>query len=476
MGCSVPTRSIMAAGSTLIMLGCAGMPSRSSETIGRSPDLISDTQGGDAGDAGVNTKAALSANDLHFDAGTVDPSRLMTSADRDQVTGPGTAGPAGASGLVLHVAERGPSQPWIIAVSNEGSTSGVLTADTRLLWFEVNVAGSKKSVRCRLPEDLLPKDSEPRLLVTLTPGESVAQLIDPRLYCFSSGDQKQLVPGARVTPHLGWPELPNRTAWEKGRKVASAVPQPPPFVAHRADLDVEMAVAARSTALKVAKSVRLRKGVARPSDASLGVPLPMGVDKQLVGPELTLRDTYAEWSSSKSKSPGSDAPESPLELRLVQGSDARTEYNATVQLTLHNRSKRKMLLYFRREFVTFEVIGPAGIQTCSPSPDDRSPDRNAFVSLGPGASRSFSSRLSELCPRDTFDMPGLYLVNGQYDATETGFEWNLSAFTGSITSSRPANVRIRIGELSILQKVILRKPSDNNTEASAIAPHVDAGK
>ena len=198
------------------------------------------------------------------------------------------------------------------------------------------------------------------------------------------------------------------------------------------------------------------------------------MNKQLLGPELTLRDTYSEWSSAKRRATG-DAEESPLELRLVQGSDARTEHNATVQLTLRNRTKRRVIVFFRREFVTYEVVGPAGVLSCNPAPDNRAPDREAFVTLAPGASRSFSSRLAEMCPRDTFDMPGLYLVNAKYDATEPGAQWNLAAFTGSVASDKPANVRIRIGEFSILRKVQLRKLDETPVQASSSVSPGDAG-
>lgn len=466
MACLVPLRIKFGVGITMVVIGCAGRHTGPNEGFGRSSDLGLAAEHHDAGDA-ARAAASLKANDIQLDAGVADPSRLFAYEDQKQSVAPGSAGPPGASGLVLHVAERGPNMPWTIAVSNEGSARAVLVADTRLLWFEVNVPGSKQTTRCRLPADLLPKEVEPRLSVQLEPGESVMQLIDPRLYCFAAGDQKQLVPGARLVAHLGWPELPNKTDWVKGKKVSSPVPQPPPYIAHSSTVDVDSAVQARKAALKVAKSARLSKGLTRPSDASLGVPLPSGVNKQLLGPELTLRESYAQWSASSFKSPYQTAEDSPLELRLVQGSDARTEHEATVQLMLHNRLKRSLVIYFRLEFVTFEILGPAGVQTCNPAPDARAPDREAFVTLGPGASRSFSSRLAEMCPHDTFSTPGLYLVNGLYDATETGAQWNLAAFTGSVKSPRPVSVRIRVGESSILQKVVLQKVNESHGSVAA---------
>jgi hypothetical protein len=254
-----------------------------------------------------------------------------------------------------------------------------------------------------------------------------------------------------------------------GKATKAPAPQPPPFVARQADVDVEAAVQARATALKVAKSARRPKGAAMPSPESLGVPLPAGVDKQLRGPELVLQDTYAEWSSKRRESALATA-DSPLELRVIQGSDAKTEHNATVQVTLHNRSRKKVLVYFRREFITYEIVGPMGALGCEPAPDARSPDREAFVTLAPGASRSYTVRLAEMCPRDTFDMPGLYLVNATYTANESGTQWNLSAFTGTVSSTKPVNVRIRVGELSILQKVFLQKMQEPPPPRAPAAP------
>jgi hypothetical protein len=400
--------------------------------------------------------------------------KLLPEEDKRQVLGASSAGQRGASGLTLHVLERGPNEPWIVAVRNEGSESAHFVADTRLLWFEVALPGAKKAARCRLPDELQPKEVEPRLDIELQPDEYVIQLIDPRLYCFASGDQKELVPGARVVPHLGWPELPNKTTWQAGKKASVPVPQQPPFVAHLTSVKVEESLKARTTAMKVAKSLRYKKGVAKPSDAALGIPLPAGIDKHLTGPDLTLQATYSEWSKRTPADRATD-DDNPLEARLVQGSDARSEHTATVQLTLHNRSKRKLLFYFRREFVTFEVIGPDGVTTCNPAPDVRSPDRSAFISLAPGAKKTYSSRLAELCPRDTFSMPGLYLVSARYDATESGRAWNLAAYTGTVETDRPANVRIRTGELSILHKVALVRPVEPGQAKAPQSAPLDAG-
>ena len=486
MASKVPVIIATAVG-CVFAVGCAGRPQAHTDAVGHTTEKDFEFAGNDAGtvqrDASARRKsgarrkavAPLQASDMYFDAGTPRLGRMITDDDRQQILGINTAGHAGASGLVLHVLERGPNEPWLIAVKNEGTEAAHFVADTRLIWLEVLVPGAKKPARCRLPDELQPKEVEPRLDIELLPGEYVTQLIDPRLYCFASGDQKQLVPGARVVPHLGWPDASDKTKWNAGKKVSVTVPQSPPFVAHAASVDVDEALRVRTTALKVANSAKYKKkDVTKPPDSALGLPLPAGIDKHLEGPDLTLQASYADWSMRPAAVRAAD-DDNPLEVRLVQGSDARTEHEATVELTLHNRSKRKLLLYFRREFVTFEVIGPDGITLCNPAPDARTPDRSAFVSLAPGAKKAYASRLAEMCPADTFNMPGLYLVNGRYDATESGSTWNLAAYTGSIETERPANVRIRTGELSILHKVALSRPVEPGSAALAPDALLDAG-
>ncbi len=417
-------------------------------------------------DAGPTTP---DAGAVRLDLGVAPVPRLLSDAERQRLLSSANAGQPGASGLVLHVSERGPDQQWMIAVANEGTQPAHLDADTRLFWIDVKVPGVNKTEECRLPPDLLPKSTEPRLDVELDPGEYVAQLIDPRLYCFASGTQKQLVPGARLVPHLGWPELPSKTIWRRGRSESIPEAQPQPFVAHRDNVNIDAALSARKAALKVAKSFRYKKGQRQPALAELGVPLPAGIDKQLTGPELTLRQTYTEWTFTGFASPSALSEREPLQIRLVQGSDARSEYNATVEFSLHNRSKHKLLLYFRREFVTFRIVGPNGVVYCNPGPDTRAPDPQSFFTLKPGASRTYTSRLEELCSRETFDIPGLYLVNARYDATESGAQWNLALFTGSVASKLPANVRIRTGELPLLHKFTPAHPETRTMARAASA-------
>ncbi len=332
------------------------------------------------------------------------------------------AGPPGATRLEFRVTERGPGQPWLARLVNRGEQQVRLVADMRLLTLDVTAPGKKKAVTCRLPEAQWPSRPERRLMVDLAPGEGVAQTFDPRLYCFSAAGQDLLVPGARVTAHFGWTPRAPRTQWKRGKRVETPSKQVEPFVATQLPLSANSPKAELST------------------------------DKQLDTATFALHSSYAAWSSARlPKREEGEAPAA-LDLAIVQGSDAGYEHDATVEVSLVNRDKQPQKLYFRRELVSYEVTGPDGIVSCNAAPDNRAPDKQAFITLPHGAKRSYASRLAELCPRGTFSTPGLYLVYARLDATEAGERHGFEAFTGTVVSEEPGTVRVRTGESSLLRK------------------------
>jgi hypothetical protein len=344
-----------------------------------------------------------------------------------------------ALGLTLDVAEKGPNMPWAVAIVNEGNEPVNLVADARLLWFEVVVPGKRQKVTCRLPDAQFPNAAESRLTVTLNPGEGVVEAFDPRLYCFAGSGQRALVPGAMVTPYFGWKEQ-GKTVRQRGRRAAK--PEQKPFVAELAPEPSEKDDTTRGA------PAAADAGFTDESDGAL---------KRIAGQPFALRSEYKEWSSTRladddklREHPG------PLELKLTQGSDAQAERNATVSLALKNHSPDKQTVYFRRELVSFEVVGPEGIVTCDPQPDARAPDRQAFSTIRKNGAITATSRMIELCPQHTFRRPGLYLVHARFDATNAGEEYELNAFTGRVVSLSPATVRIRTGETAFLYKQPMR--------------------
>jgi hypothetical protein len=331
------------------------------------------------------------------------------------------AGEAAPPKLDFSVQEQGPGLPWSMTIVNRGQEDVRLSADPRLLWFEVKAPGKKPTQTCRLPGTLFPSQPERRVKVELSPGEGVAHAFDPRLYCFSAGGQWLLVPGAFVTPHFGWKQK-TKLSWVRGKRIEEpAAKQPAPFVAASAASDEDD---------------------------------PEGALKELVAEPFALRSEYAEWSRTRIEQ--EEKKKKPqFEMKVVQGSDAQAELNATISVRVKNTSKRSWHLYFRRELVSYEVMGPDGLVTCDSQPDARAPDRQAFSRLGPGGSVSVTSRLVEMCPRGTFGRPGLYLVHARLDSNESGEEWGLDAFVGSVHSSEPSTVRVRTGELSFLKKQMM---------------------
>jgi hypothetical protein len=400
----------------------------------------------------------------HYGDDYPDPSKLLDSYDSAQPAGSASKSKPSNSGMQLEVREVGPDQPWLVHLTNRGDQPAELVADTRLLWFEVKLPGKAKQSLCRLPEPLWGGNQpEARLIVHLEPGEGVADQFDPRLYCFAEGDQKLLVPDAQVTPHFGWPEAPPRKRWKRGKLVEEPVLQKPPFVARQS---IEPEAAARHGSSEQASNLPTPKAAARLSSAGV-----TGADKQLEGGALTLKSNYAAWvrQDSAATVDSQDVPSPPpIALRLVQGSDARAEHDATVEITLSNPSPLPVYVYFRREMVSFEVAGPAGVTRCPARLDDRTPERSAFLQLMRKAQHRYITRLAELCPRGTFATPGLYLVYGAFDATLSGREQGIEAFVGRVFSQTPAPVRIRTGEQAIFQKRPMLRTG--HPEAARVTP------
>lgn len=326
--------------------------------------------------------------------------------------------------LELRVREQRPKMLWHLEVLNTGKQPVRLVADSRLLWFEVKVPGKKQKRVCRLPDELFPKHPAPRATLRLKPGESYVHRFDPRLYCFAAGLQTTLVPGALITPHFGWtPKV--KTSWKRGRLVKTELDEPPYIVTPP-------------------KRRRGRRGK-KADDASSRI-------KVLHGKSFALSSEYAIWSKARVfEKPKREAdpdvgPPRPL-LDLVEGSDAHAERYASVTMRLTNPSKKRSLhVYFRRELVGFEVIGPDGPVACSPPEERRRPERQAFTRLRAGRRLTLTARLVELCPRGTFDRPGLYLVNARFDAKHGGRRFGLDAFMGRAMTRQPVAIRVRTGE------------------------------
>jgi hypothetical protein len=342
-------------------------------------------------------------------------------------------------GLRLSIVEQGSGEPWLLAVVNRGTESLTVQFDLRTLSLEVvppapqpeadpksaRVRSAKppKPTLCALPKEVVPTRESESFEIVLEPGEGVVDSFDPRLYCLPAQGATPLVPGATVTARLGFTEK-TKTVWVKGKSQKKVVEQLPPFVA-------------RLTKLKAPEPAPPLAESPEDGEGSEELAFERYAVKQLVAKSFQLAKDY--------EPPPQEGDAQPLALRITRGSDARTEREAIITVSLVNESPKAQTVYFRRELVSFEIAGPTGLIGCDAGPDERAPERLSFATLGPGKNLSASSRLIELCPQGALRVPGLYMIHGRFEAKEGGEEFGLSAFRGLVFTDEPALVRVRKG-------------------------------
>ncbi len=358
-------------------------------------------------------------------------------------------------GVRFEVAEMGPKHPWGMAVINRGTEPVRVVFDPRLLVLEIEpppdpnakkwTPKPKKRI-CQMPNELRPARADAHFFVRLEPGHGMVESFDPRLYCLPDKGVSPLVAGAKVTARFGWAPK-TKVVWKKGKREEEVLPQQnepfvvevaPPLPPEHADAGVEHDEHADAGD----DQHELHAADAAPDAGSSAERAddPSAKVKELRGTTFELGSEYAP-------PPKTDAPPDPLVIEIQRGSDAHDETQATVTIAIKNRSKTSRYVYFRREFVSFEVSGPDGVMTCDPQPDGRAPDRQAFSLLAAGGSLTTTSRLIELCPDDTFARPGLYVVNAVLDTFAKGEEFGFDAFVGHLATEEPAVIRIRTGSL-----------------------------
>jgi hypothetical protein len=346
-----------------------------------------------------------------------------------------------ARDLELSITETGPEQPWTLHLHNRGNAPIGLMADPGLLWFEVEVPGDVSrgaaSPRvCRLPEPLWPSGMRRRSAQVLPPGERFSRRFDPRFFCFSDIVQTTLVPGAKLTPHFGWPHV---TPGKNGKAGPSARTSEPARVG---PAFVAWAVEAPPPAADGAEEAPTN-GVEEGTDSdepSAGPwqPPTEGLEN-ITGASLVLAPPYAKWSER------SAAPNPTINIAMLAGTDAEDERGAVVTVGVSNGAAVPQTVVVRRELISFSVVGPDGPFECPPG-ELGSPDVASFSTLAPRASDQLVVRLIEMCPRGGFSRPGVYEVLATFHGRFSGQAVGVDAFVGEVTSPRPALVRVRSGE------------------------------
>jgi hypothetical protein len=417
-----------------------------------------------AGDANVDTEAPSAPQSSAAKPSTEDDTGAKKSAAASSAAAPGSSTPEAAEsgphyepklvreavdrtaeapderarlGARLSIVDQGPDAPWLLAIVNRGTEPIRVVPDLRTLSLTVTAPkpepepGKKakptrepKPVTCALPRGLSPNEEDTTLSTLLEPGEGLVDSFDPRLYCLSIAGKSPLVPGASVVARLGWAEK-TKTVWKKGKREQVVLEQSAPFLVRRVVPEGALATAAPEPVHQAPAP-----GAPPHSDAD-------GI-KQLIAQSISLGSEYAP-------RPAPPDPE-PLGLLLTRGSDASTERDATISVSLVNRGKKPERVFFRRELVSFEISGPSGVVSCEPGPDNRSPDRSSVRMLRPGGRISATSRLIELCPQGALRRPGLYLVHGRFQGIGGASDPQAPpAFAGRLVSREPVQIRVRRG-------------------------------
>jgi len=238
----------------------------------------------------------------------------------------------------------------------------------------------------------------------LGPGGRYEEVVSPVLYCFAESEAKALVPGARVTAKLGFPDAAKGTAKTAPR---------PPFLAEPAVLSPPVAAA-----------------------------------KEIVSPRFVVAAPPPAATPSLETEESSDDPNGPkLELTGPARVDSSDEKTVATTFTVKNVGRRDVRLHARRDNLLFDIDGPDGSSHCGLPTSRRGVPRELVDSLAPGASRSIEVWIGEMCPNMVFDRPGLYRVRAGLAFPAAPSPDGQQAWTQTVVTKEPLLVRIRQGRL-----------------------------
>ncbi|MBV9947882.1 MAG: hypothetical protein JOZ69_13595 [Myxococcales bacterium] len=294
---------------------------------------------------------------------------------------------------------------WKMRVKNEGEVPVRIVADARLLALDVSPRSARAPTRCELPADMRPEGDLGRALV-LPGGASYSEAFEPRLYCIGGNKLDTLAPGAIVVGRLGWPP----PAGGGGRPASQ--PEPPFEVT--------------------------------PID---GVDPPVAPLKSIEAAPIAIPDEPTAWMLDAGPGPGDVPLDQPkLTLQGPVAVDAEMPNDIAIGVTLRNEGSRTVLARFRPEALSFDLIGPAGVETCGWPVMPANPVREVFSSLPPHGSETLTVTLSSYCTGHGLDASGLLVVRPRLDTRRSsGSSIGVPAFEGVVIAASPTLVRLHRG-------------------------------
>lgn len=344
------------------------------------------------------------------------------------------------------VAELG--RPWKMVVTNVSKIDLRVPADARLLSLEVVPAPKaedfdpkkkhkpKAYVRgkmpvCRVPADMRAPEVGSDRMVVLKPGQRYVEVFDPMAICGTSKVGDTLGPGALVYPSYGY--APRKKDDDK-----------PPFVAepiHAADDD---------------------------EDAW----------KQILAPPVFLnRPPEAPAAPGAADDDDEDDRRPRVEVTTQERVDSQSSSDLTVRATIKNVGERAALLHLRQDDLQFVVGTPGGFQIlCRLGPQPRGAVPDFFETWRPGRSRSYTTRLREVCPNGTFDRPGVYTAHASVFLRQTGDPQHLTAFVTTADAEHDTKIRVRKGKLPYHAAPPRVLGPDEDDEGRSLKPQAEAAR
>lgn len=370
----------------------------------------------------------------------------------------------------MTIVAASPDPPWTLRIVNTGERPIRIAADTRLLTFELETSDKRASkIKCAAPASLRPRSFPTSRELYLEPGAAYVEDFDPRLFCF--GDKLDLLKGGTtVRAHLGWPKS---STFGKPSFAAQGTDRPEAFAA-------ATELSAPPILLSYAAFAPMAPGVGKPApgaspamdtgahgktdEASKDAQVPWTERKSngSVEPSRSAAKESHRYGFGPKSDPSDDSPTTPdapevptddrnagkVDVYIDRYADAEAPRDAVVSIRAVNEGRRELSAALRGRMLSFtiEKLGPDN--KAQQSFDCRGSDRphampiETLRDLDAGQTVSIPVMLAEICPRETFERPGLYRVRPRIDTAVEGEVLKRSPYIGRALAAQSSLVRI----------------------------------